>query len=501
MRIASSELRELISSLSQLEQKQFLLSDKSSPSSEYLNLFKLYLKHKDKNDEDIKQLSKLQNFERVKYYLHKQVINFVAQNSTLTSQKEIMNMLLAADTLAEKSLTLHALRILQKAKAFVEKKELYIFKLLVDERIYHYESTMGNEKYYEYFANTYDHEFKKDIKTIEQEQATKVYIMRRRLFALKNHSLMRSGESINELKHTFADYIQKNEEEGLKSFAARSRFYIIAAYYNQQLRDNSKAVNYFSKSVEEFETINPNPQDNYIEYASALHDLMFTHSKTHNFSIIREVLDKLISIKPRNKRHYRAIMQSYVNYEGLYCKHHPDYPGRAEKLKLIDNYLKTQREHFTKIFFLQTAFNLSVNYFINKNFRKALEIINLCDDIESSQFLKDYLSVIRVYKLVIYFELDKSDLLSFALRNTYRYMLKNMQYYAFEQEVITALKKISTLSSIRTKNKIWQDTYHNLSTLKKNTDAVLVFHLFNFTGWIHCMLNNLPYDTIMNEDN
>ena len=500
MRIASSELKELIFSLSKLEHKQFLASYRGNSSPEYIHLFRLYLKHKDKNDEDIKQLSKQKNFERVKYYLHKQVLNFVAQNSALTSQKEIMNMLLAAETLAEKSLTLQALRILQKAKAFVEKKELYIFKLLVDDRIYHYESTIGNEKYYEYFANTYDIEFKQDIKAIEQEQDTKAYMMRRRLFALKSNSLMRSGESTTELKHTFADYIDKNKEEGLKSFAARSRFYVIAAYYNQQLRDNDKATAYFSKSVEEFEAINPNPLDNYIEYASALHNLMFTHSKTHNFSKIREVLDKLLSIKPRNKRHYAAIMQSYVNYEGLYCKHHPNYPGRAEKLKLIDHYIKTQREHLTKLFFLQSAFNLSVNYFVNKNFRKALEIINLCDDIESSLFLKDYLSVIRVYKLIIYFELNKSDLLSFALRNTYRYMLKNMQYYAFEDEVITAIKKIITLSNARTKNKIWQDTYHNLSDLKKNMDAVLVFHLFNFTGWIHCMLNNLPYETIMNED-
>ncbi|MEO8760430.1 MAG: hypothetical protein ABI388_04720, partial [Bacteroidia bacterium] len=486
--------------LSKLEQKQFLSSFRGNSIPEYIQLFKLYLKHENKNDEDIKQLSKLNNFERVKHYLHKQVLNFVAQNSTLTSQKEIMNMLLVADTLAEKSLTLHALRILHKAKTFVEKKELYIFKLLVDERIYHHESTIGNEKYYEYFANAYDLEFKNDVKIIEQDHATKVYMMRRRLFALKNNSLMRGEESINELKHTFADYIETNEEEGINSFAARSRFYVIAAYYNQQLRNNSKAAAYYSKSVEEFETINPNPLDNYIEYASAIHNLMFTNSKTHNFTKIREVLDKLVSIKPRNKRHYRAIMQSYVNYEGLYCKHHPNDPDRTEKLKLIGNYIKTQREYFTKFFFLQSAFNLSVNYFINKDFRKALELINLCDDIQSSQFLKDYLSVIRVYKLIIYFELNKSDLLLFSLRNTYRYMLKNMQYYAFEQEVITALKKISTLPNIRTKNKIWQDTYHNLSALKKNTDAVLVFHLFNFTGWIHCMLNNLPYETIMNED-
>lgn len=499
MKTASDELRELIQSLSTTEQNQFASEISASGTHAYLILFEIYTKHEYKPDGDLKKLPGLKNIERIKHYLHKQVLSFMARNSSPNSEKEIMDMLLAADALAERSLFLQAQQIMNKAKKIAEKKQLYIFKLLISERIHRIQSGLGNTQHFEYFISDFDKkEFPLYLKNIAEEQEAKAFQTRRRLFALKNNSLMRNSGSIIELKNTFGTYIKKNPAS-IKSFAARNEFYIIAAYYHQQLGKQDKAMAFFEQSAKEYETINPNPGDNYVGYAVTLHNLMFTYSRSYNFHKIRGVLDKLISIKPKNRYHRNFIMQSYINYESLYCKHFPQFAGRTNNLKLVEKYIRENGRSVADLQLLQALFNLSVNYFIDKNFRKALEIINMCDTIDAQGLLKDHMSVVKTYKLVVYYEMQKLDLLSFAIKNTYRFMLVNMQYYAFEKEVIKALKKIINVSGIRQQNRIWEETYFKLLALKKNPDVIQVFNLFNFTGWIYCRVHHHSYATIMNE--
>lgn len=500
MKTTSIELFNLIFSLSDKEKREFSNSaNKKITQPDYLLLFNAYIQNNSSDENQLKSKLKLKNFERVKHYLHKQVLQYIATNSPLNSQKELMNMIIAADALFERSLTKQALQIMYKAKKIALKKQHFNLLILINEKIHDQESSMANQKHFDYFLSEHNNtEFRNTIKILEQEQEAKVYLLKRRLFSQKNNSLMRSKESLIELKNTFKEYV-KNKEKDHLTFESQRQFYITAAYYYQQLGQVSKAIHYFQKCADAFEYNNPNPSENYNNYAIALHNLMFSNARINNFEEVRKNLDKLYAIKPRTKLHRKFIMQSYVTYESLYCKYNFNYPLRKTNLKKVENYLAKYSDDVPHHLYLSTLINLSVNYFLERNFKKALEIIIKTYALESTSFFKDQLSVVKTYKLVLYYELKKTDLLTFAVRNTYRFMLKNMQYHTFEKEVMQALKKIATISSGFQQNKIWKETYERLLPLKQNPDVAQVFQLFNFTGWIHCRINQLNYNNIMNE--
>jgi hypothetical protein len=143
---------------------------------------------------------------------------------------------------------------------------------------------------------------------------------------------------------------------------------------------------------------------------------------------------------------------------------------------------------------------LSINYFIEKKFKKALEILQFVSEYETMEYYKDMVSVMKIYRLILFMEMGKLDLLSFAIRNTYRHMLKHMQYFEFEKVVIETLKSIINTSSIKDQQKILLIAEEKLKELKKSPDVVQVFLIFNFSGWIACKVRNKEYHNLMNEE-
>jgi hypothetical protein len=147
--------------------------------------------------------------------------------------------------------------------------------------------------------------------------------------------------------------------------------------------------------------------------------------------------------------------------------------------------------------YLQTCMNLSVNYFIDKKFKKALEIINYAMEFEVSDYYRDMLSVMKIYRLILFLEMEKMDLLSFAIRNTYRDMLKHMQFHQFEQVVIHTLKQIVKTNSVREQRAILAQTAIQFKELNKSPDVAQVFLMFNFIGWIECRTKQKEYHLLM----
>ena len=501
MKTSSSELYDLIKTMSENERSGFIERySQTSSSPDYLKLFKAYAAQKKFDEERIKKHLELKNFERIKIYLHKNLLSYLSMLSNEGVEQEIMNMISVGNVLAERLLVQQSLAIFKKARKLALKKEYLHYVLILDQKIHHHETGLLNQEHADHFRFKYKKEgFDPLIKRLEIELESEIYLLNRRLFSQKNSTLMRSKEARKELKNTFENYVKAGEHP-LMTFNARIKFYIVSAYYYQQLNEFDKAIYFFQKSVYAFENENPNPTENYNNYAVAYHNLMFTYSRVKNLEGVRSVLDKLYVMKPRTKTHRTVIMQSYVTYESNYCKYVYDYALRKKRLAEIERYFLNNKTNIHKQLYLQTCINLSVNYFIDKKFKKALEILQHVSEYESMDYYKDMVNVMKVYRLIIYMEMEKMDLLSFAVRNTYRHMLKHMQYFEFEKVVIETLKRIILTNSVKEQNKILMNAADKFKDLKKSPDTAQVFLIFNFSGWIDCKVRNKEYYDLMNID-
>jgi hypothetical protein len=119
-------------------------------------------------------------------------------------------------------------------------------------------------------------------------------------------------------------------------------------------------------------------------------------------------------------------------------------------------------------------------------------------EFEVSDYYRDMLSVMKIYRLILFLEMEKMDLLSFAIRNTYRDMLKHMQFHQFEQVVIHTLKQIVKTNSVREQRAILAQTAIQFKELNKSPDVAQVFLMFNFIGWIECRTKQKEYHLLMN---
>jgi hypothetical protein len=78
--------------------------EKKENTPEYILLFSSYIKYPNYSDDQIKKLCGIKNFARVKHYLQKQLLNFISEQENLSSEKEVMNMIVVGRALSDRSL-------------------------------------------------------------------------------------------------------------------------------------------------------------------------------------------------------------------------------------------------------------------------------------------------------------------------------------------------------------------------------------------------------------
>lgn len=502
LKTSSNELFELISSLSPKEisrYKKLCREELRGNEPDYFRLFLSYLKLKNPNEEKIRKQLRITNFKRIKNYLHHHLLNFLATQETLNDEKEIMNLIQVSDLLMERQLLKQARNALEKARKKAVRKELFYYVLIVDERLYNVSSNMGDTAYEEYVFHHYtEREFLPLINKIIVEEDLRISMLKRRMFNDRFSGLVRDEHSFKALNDYLWPVISKGEDYP-QSFRSLNDYYIITAYYFQQLGDANKAVYYFEKSAEYTEENNPHPRGN-VPYATvAKHNLLFAYSRNRLQYKMRPILDKLYSTKHTHKTLRTMVMRTYCTYEADYCRHFPEYPLRERKLREIEGQFE---KHFSKtntLQFMHACMNLSTAYFCDSNFKKALSFITQMESREGFYEQRQMVGIIKLYKLIVFLEMGKHDLLAFSFRNTYRYLLKNSNYKAFEKIVMSTLRKMTEADSVRKQKILLEAAYNELIPIKNDPNERMVFHLFEFTGWIKCKLEGKDFRNLMSE--
>ncbi len=131
---------------------------------------------------------------------------------------------------------------------------------------------------------------------------------------------------------------------------------------------------------------------------------------------------------------------------------------------------------------------ISLNYFYDPNFKKALEVIDMLSIYYPKGENKNLITLINLYKLILYFETGKADLLIYSIQNTYRFLYKNNCYSLMEKTLIKLLKDLIVEPSEKYRKDIWTSALTLLLPLYKEVHSRHTFALFNFPGWIHCKL-------------
>lgn len=86
--------------------------------------------------------------------------------------------------------------------------------------------------------------------------------------------------------------------------------------------------------------------------------------------------------------------------------------------------------------------NIAICWIMLEDWKQALHWINSIIETEKTDHRKDLQQLARLFRLLLYFELDKHDLLEYELINVERYLRQRKAWFAYEATIVKFFKKL-----------------------------------------------------------
>jgi hypothetical protein len=119
--------------------------------------------------------------------------------------------------------------------------------------------------------------------------------------------------------------------------------------------------------------------------------------------------------------------------------------GQWEKLenlvRKIEEGLNIYKTKINKARELAFRFNIGICWFVLGNWKASVFWLNEIIDTNKTDHRRDIQQLARIFRLLLYFELDKHDLLEYELINAERYLRQHKAWSAWEASIVRLIKK------------------------------------------------------------
>ncbi len=405
-------------------------------------------------------------------------------------------MIITSDLLIKRALYKQGISLLTKARNLAKKYERLHYCLLIDQKIYVAQNTIRNFDHWSYFVNEYPkEEFEPIMEKIKREHEIDITGGRIQLLQATNDGFFRKQESLEELDKLYLPLIEKGEDYP-PTFISKLQYYTTLGFYYMH-RDIEKSVYYCEKAVELIESRSEFYSLRYMTHIVCIGNLLLLYALTRRFEEMRKLLNKLMGISPFDKSHRNAINETYLHFETTYCRICIDYPQRRKVIRKIDNDFSKRTPPISRSRLSLIASNLAMNYFIDHNFKKSLEWLNRMDEWQDLNTEKTFILVHRLFRLILYYEMEKFDLLLYSITNTYRSLLHNKLLFPFEKVIIKLLEKLMETANLKLRTKLLETTLQEINRMQQEESLKLIFELFNFPGWIKCKISGKKFTEML----
>lgn len=120
-------------------------------------------------------------------------------------------------------------------------------------------------------------------------------------------------------------------------------------------------------------------------------------------------------------------------------------------------------------------------------------------DVPGAEGRKNMQAFIRIYNLIVHYELNNEQLLPHLLRSTYRYLLKQEIVYQFEAVMIQFIRKLPKLSSSRKIKDAYIELKTTLEKLQQDPFEKQAFELFDIISWLDSKIEKKGFAEIVKE--
>lgn len=337
--------------------------------------------------------------------------------------------------------------------------------------------------------------------TLEQCQNANNYLR----LLLKTKQLVDKYSTVRnqEIEQHYIDFLSNpllSSHEKATNLRSKNLYFIIKLVLHYLLFDEETALKTSNESLEFFGDENVEIY-NELYYGFMMNKRLETTALFKNWVVFEESLQAFIN-KKLNLNSASTSMFWFVNEVRhtltlLYAK--ADVNAIDEYISKIDfEYYHTCKKAYTDAYF-NIQFQLAKCYHLIGNKSAAIDCINAVIE-NKKQVNNELIIATKLLLVIIYFELNESMYLPYAVQSLYRSLLKTEQILDAERALINFLKKAVNLGS---KSEIIEESkklHARWLELQKDKYQRDFFYFFPYIKWIQSIIEACPFELLLQEE-
>lgn len=498
----SNELFKLIQSLTKSEKRFFKLSSSlQSGEKNYLKIFDYIEKQEYYDEEDLKKYFKnerfVQHLPSEKNHLYKLILKslrsfYSEQSVSSVLKQELKNV----EILHKKALYKECEKFVKKAKriAIDHEKFYYWFELIS------WEKKLLEEAYE---SGEFDTDLDKLIAEEEDVIAKLRNLAEYQILYSKINYVFRSGgftrnEQEKKVVDDIANYHLIKGKNTAISTRATTMCYYIKGLCSATNRDYTESFTFFNKVRVILERHPSIKEDLSKRYVLTLSHLLRCYIDSGDYINAAELTQEIRNLE--GKKGFEsmdlivrifAVSSSFEliinNMTGNFSKSIQFLPSLQEKLNLFEDKLnKEQRITFSYL--------ISYSYFGVGEFKKALQHLNEVLNDNEQILRQDLYSFARLLNLLVHYELENFEFLTYIIKSTNRFLNKTERDYEIENYLIKQLKRLVKAPSRVDQVEIFEQMRMDINKMLKNPQERVILEYFDLLAWVESKIEGVTLE-------
>lgn len=500
MKTPSTELHQLIHSLSKAEKRHFKLhASRVKRNGNMVRLFDAIEAQREYDEDKIREQFKgevfLKQLTSTKHYLTKSILRSLHVQHLNVPYARLREQLHQIEILIDKGLHSIAKKLLEKTKKAALHYEFYT--LLVDMRpleVRLIERSADGEQ-----VATIPQVFKNSrfyLAQLEKESIYQQHFVQASLSSYIKGST-RSASDFGTIEESM-EHPVVSDENLATSYRGKLFCYSFYGIYYRGKQELESSYNYRKRIKELMEEhphqLSQTPFDYIIacfNLAALCSELWLYHEV---FEITKQMREFIASPALAQKPGLQEAGLEYVIRLEIYA--YPRLGRFQEGVNAAEEAFALIRTRGQKMHSNNAAllyFNLAYNFYGSGDSKKALYWLHqLHREYPGSR--EDIRGYARILELIIHFERDDPDFLPYAVRSTYRYLLRRDRVYQMEESLLRFFRKkvvhLHTRAQIR---EALQSLYEELNGVFADVFERKALHNFDFLSWLESQIHDRSF--------
>ena len=503
-------IHELIKSLTKSEKRYFkLLSSRHTIGEEnnYILLFDFIEKQVDYDEEILFKTFKgeafLNKFSITKKRLYDHILSALDSfHATSSVDAQIFKMLHSSDILYTKSLYDQCRTILRSAEKLAEKNNRFNLLLEISKK---QKRLHENKGYSESSIKDIGAIMERDLYLLDQSSSySKLWNIKSQLFQLLSQKgVSRTEEDILNFK-SIIDELELNTNKENFYFDTHYLYHHIFSAYYFAINDFSNCLNHLKTNIDFFEKENSIIENHPNSYFSILTNAIFVSEKLEFHKDANLLLEKLkqlsFKINMDNNEDLQIKLFSSVNsIEISMLTLRGDFKNALKLIPIIERGLMNYGEKISSPRKAFLEFKIASVYLGLNEPSSALKWINnILNDKQLDQ-KEDIVCFTQLLDLLVHIEMNNTQLLPYALKNTQRFLKSHNRVFTFEKVFLQFISKIIKSNDIFERESLWEELNNQLTCIEDGSINSAALEYFDFISWAESKFKRKSFTQIVFE--